>query len=186
MRRFNFSNINKRYVLHSSKFIEDKKPIKNLSLVEKFELLTLVRFYDNSLSFVNLIAKEYKKNIENYDISNFIDNFASQNKDFNLTNEEIIEIFRNNFIVTEDKKINLESFFNFFSRKFSIKISVEDFLNISLKGLILLFGTIESKLENYFTMHAAKGMIYYTEFNLIFKIIFAKSENKWKTLEYFR
>jgi len=169
-----------------SRYYEDKKQLKTLNLQEKFELLTLVRFYDSSLNFITTIAKEYKNGVEFMDISSFIANYNSLNKDFNFTDEDNLKIWKNHFIVNNENMINLESFFNFFSRKFSIKINVDDYLNISLKGFTLLFGTIESKLKNFFNMYAVKGMIYYTQFDIIFKNIFEKSENKWKTLEYFR
>jgi cell division protein FtsL len=189
LRMYNFSVTNQKQILQCSKFYEDKKQLKSFTQVEKFEYLTLVRFYDASLSFITNMANKYKQEIEYIELDNFIDQFKSINKDFQLTNDEMVKIFKKQFDVVDFEgtlKISLESFFTFFSKKLSVKISVDDYLNVSLKALIDLIGNIEASLKAMFQLHSIKGILYFTEFDAIFKKIFAKSENKWKTLEYFR
>lgn len=190
LRIFNLSNLNKKELLHNSKFYEDKEILKHLSNQEKFELLTIVRFYDGSISFVTEIAKKYKENIEYLDLENFLHNYRSLNKDFNLSETENLEIFKKYFRITFSEsstvlQIQLESFFNFFNKKFSIKIPIDDFLNISLKSFIKLYDIIETQLKQLFDINAQKGMLFYTNFDAIIQNIFKNTDNRWKTMEYF-
>ena len=176
LRKFELSTMNRDNILYASKFYEDKTLIKILSLRQRFEYLVLIRFFEHSTSFLASIEKEHK--------------------DFNLKEEEIKEICQNHFSIYSELKdedeeemievIDLYTFFEFYHKRMDAKILVTDFMDISLDYMIKLYNEIEIKLINLYQRFANQNLLFYTEFDAAMKKIFANSENKWKSLEYFR
>ena len=105
-------------------------------------------------------------------------------------NEEIINsIFSSYFTIEDDNCIKLESLFTFFKEKsYTFKIKVIDYIEISMKNFIYLYGFLEKKLSLIFDKFVMKqdGLMGIKEFQNAFLSIIGGSEREWTITPFFK
>ena len=89
----------------------------------------------------------------------------------------------------KDNDLLLDSFFEFFANnKLTFKISIFEYLDISLNYLVHTFNVLEKKICKVYEDYdiTKKGIIKYKDFEYIFTQLFGGFENLWKINEYFK
>ena len=190
---FEFVINHKDVIINLTQVIEGENEVPGIPLIKKFNIFLLTRMYNRSMLFINEIATELKRD-NNAEIlfDKVVDCFLISNKEFDLNETMILDIFQNNFDLHKNilnkNIISVQSFLKFFSKKYFFKIKIVDFLEISLNALINTYGTLEKKIIKFFDEvdFLKKGFILYKEFEQILIQWFGNNENKWKISEFFK
>lgn len=155
------------------------------SIRDKF---LLSNFYNQNVGIIEGILNDYKeKKINEIDAIEIANLFMFANQEFEMNLIYVMDILKINFNIVNDM-IELQSFFDFFLKKFYFKIKVIDFLNISTDRLIYIYNAIDKIIVNLWEKADVmkSGNIYYREFESVMKNLLGNGENKWKISEYFK
>lgn len=150
--------------------------------------LLLTNFYSKNVGIIEQILNDFKEGLINeIDALEIANHFMIANSEFELNLVYVLDILKLNFVVEEDK-IDLQSFFDFFLKKFFFKIKVIDFMNITIDRLINIFNSLDKMINNLWNKADMQrnGVIYFKEFDNVIKNLMGNSENKWKISEYFK
>ena len=121
------------------------------------------------------------------------DQIQISNREFNLTDSEVDKIITKYFMDKSHKSymVCLDMFFKFFvlsDHQLSVKIIANNYLNITMKRVELIYKWIESKAAYHFdSIDVGKNeYLLYSGFEKLIMIIFSDSENQFKISDYFR
>lgn len=148
----------------------------------------LCNFYNKNMAFIEEILNDYKEEkINEIDALEIANHFMIANSEFEMNLVYVLDIFKLNFSVKEDM-IDLQSFFDFFLKKYFFKIKIIDFLNHSMDRLINIYNYIDRIIGQIWNKADVmkNGCIYYKEFENSMKNLMGNGENKWKISEYFK
>ena len=179
------------YLLNQSSVIDGKdKEIPNLKVETKYQLYLLVRFYKKSTIFMNNLLNKFKSSHnDKIHFKELFDQFNLINRDMDFNEEIINSIFSSYFTIEDDNCIKLESLFTFFKEKsYTFKIKVIDYIEISMKNFIYLYGFLEKKLSLIFDKFVMKqdGLMGIKEFQNAFLSIIGGSEREWTITPFFK
>lgn len=176
-------------LLRASQVFKNDKEVENLGLVNKKDIFYLQRYHAKSQDAFQELIKQSKENYQfELNTLKIAEMFIIANKDYDLKLEETIEIFKRNFII-KNESIVLDSFFEFFVEKFSFKIKLLDYLQISYDILIQIYSDLEAKISKIWDKHLEiknRGIVFYKEFEMLLLYILKSPDNKWKFNEYFK
>lgn len=152
----------------------------------------LTNFYNKNVGIIEGILNDYKEEkINDIDAIEIANMFMSANSEFEMNLVYVLDIFKLNFTIIEEEKhekIELQSFFDFFLKKYFFKIKIIDFINISTDRLIYIYNSIDKIITNIWNKADVmkNGSIYFKEFDGLMRNLLGKGENKWKISEYFK
>ena len=179
----NLDNLIKSAIL----YIGDKE-IEKSSYELKKDTYFLMRFFEKSSEFLNLLLSEFKNNIKNEEFYYVIaDKLISSNKEFRINLNEAMDIINRNFLI-KGNKIILQSFFDFFMDKKNLKIKALNFIQLSLEKLVVIYAELEELIGKLWekSVFIKNEIIFYKDFEKIFINLLGGSENIWKYNKYFR
>jgi hypothetical protein len=148
----------------------------------------LNNFCNKNVGLIEEMLNEFKKvtktEVDALEMANL---FMIANFEFEFNLIYVLDIFKINFVVKDDK-IDLQSFFDFFLKKYFFKIKVIDFLNISIDRIISIFNSLDKIILNLWNKADIfkNDAIYYKEFEGVMKNLMGNAETKWKISEYFK
>lgn len=149
----------------------------------------LHRFYEKSTNFIEKLLLDYKEKVKtDVDVFLIANQFMNANKDLEVNLNLTLDIFKMNFKTNRKDSIDLESFIDFFLKKFYFKIKVIDFVNVSVERLINVYNGLNKILNKMWDNADMKknGIIFSKEFEQVLSALLGNSENKWKIAEYFK
>ena len=108
-------------------------------------------------------------------------------KEYEINLVQIIEILKNKFSFNNNN-IKLENFLNYFIDKYNMKIKTNDFIQITIEVLIIIYNDLDKILLKMWEKADMKrnGVIFFREFEGVMNVFLGSSENKWKITEYFK
>ena len=180
-------NENKDNIMKQSTVWEKDNEI-NMNFERKLDCYLLSRFYYNSQSFVNEQVNLYNSGKPGYvDMNKFYDLFSNVNKLFDITRNQFDKIIEK-FFSCKLQKLEIEEFFEFFSKKYIFKIKIMDFIDISMTSIISIYSHLEKKIISTFESVESKHpeIIFFKEFQEILGKVLDFDEYKWKMIEFFK
>jgi hypothetical protein len=148
----------------------------------------LNNFYNKNVGLIEGMLNDFKQvlktEVDALEIANL---FMIANIEFEFNLIYVLDIFKLNFVV-KDEKIDLQSFFDFFLKKYFFKIKVSDFLNISADRLINIYISLDKIITAIWNKAdmLKNDVIYFKEFESVMKNLLGNAETKWKISEYFK
>ena len=180
------TNIEK--LLRKCELYKNDKELDNQGLESKKDVFFLQRYYEKSIYSFEILLNDFKTNSktqENYLM--IAEQIMIANKDYDINLFQIVDIIKRNFTLY-DNKIQLESFLNYFVNKFALKIQINDFIQITVEALILIYSDLDKIAQKMWDNADTKrdGYIFFKEFESVMLVFLKNSENKWKITEYFK
>ena len=182
----------------SSIFLNDQK-LNESSKSKKLDFFLLTKMYNKSMIFINDLNNSFMSgSVHDMSIEPFIENFYSANKEFEkfILRDNVIDIFRRNFALnkiyidsnTTELCVNVESFLNFFTKKYFFKVKITEYLDITINSLINTFNLLEKKINKYFDEADSKkhSHVYIKEFEELMLKLLGNTENRWKVNDFFK
>lgn len=176
-------------LLRVTKIFRNDIELENIGHEEKKEIFYLDRYHSKSKEYFEDLLNQFKKGqiSEIYYLS-MAQQLMIINRDYELNLEKCIEIFNRVFEMKEDK-INLEKFFEYFLTKYTIKLKVMEFIQISLESFCIIYGDLEKKMSNIWDKNLEirnKTIMLYKDFEQVLLKLYGDPDNKWKFSEYFK
>jgi len=175
-------------IFSKSKFVIDNLEVNVKSKKERRDFYYMANFYTTYFVYFEELAHKYS-NGEDEPIELFIHYFCHCNKMFELSEEYSKELI-SNCIEINDGKIDLQSLFRFYSKKYEVKMLALDYIKITFDYLMTLFRKMEKTFLNYFegVDINENGFLNFLEFEkLVFLILKEKAkDNRWKVREFYK
>jgi hypothetical protein len=143
----------------------------------KDDYFALNNFHDKSFMLVADIFTDYKAGKLYFpDIDKLIEALVSSNAD--LSDKLASDILHRTFTINENG-LDLKCFLSHFNNKFSFKIKIVQFLDLTVNSLINLFNRIENRINDLFKEVKANEVIDFKTFETIMMKIIPKLEYNW-------
>ena len=171
-----------------AKYLVNDEEIKLTDINDMKEFYFLQNFYKTKLFYFQELAHQNTKG-QNESLITFVNNFLEANHIFHLTNDYASEII-NKYLRVFEGQVILDSVFEFFDKKYLVKIDVFESIRMAFDYIGNIFNKIEKIIVNNFETVDAKdyGYINFDEFKQFLTILLknSKCDFKWKLNEYFR
>lgn len=176
-------------LLQFSHVSKQDKDEGNINYQEKKDIFYLNRFFNKMQNYFQSILIDYKTNTKtSYTYIDIAEKIILSNVEFDLSLVNVLEIFKRRFSLSGGN-ISFDQFFEFFANKYAFKIKILDFIEISVDSLVIIYESLEKKLNNLFdtiTMKK-KDIILNKEFEkALISVSNNNSENMWNFGEYFK
>ncbi len=175
-------------LLRSCTVVQNEKECESFGLESKKDVFYLMKYFQKQNASFQILLDGFRSNLKNEEsYLSIADNIMIANKDYDLSLVLILDTLKRNFSFVDDK-IQLESFLDYFVDKYSFKIKVADFVQISVESFAIIYADLDRIVQKIWMSADDKknGIIFFKEFESVMNVLLGNSENKWKISEYFK
>lgn len=175
-------------IIRETKIYKNEVLLEEMSIDRKKDVFFLTRYYQKSAAHFENLVKDFKDNNKNEENAiKIAEHIILSNKEYELNLIDCLNILKRNFNLPNDF-LSLELFLSFFLDRYSMKIKILEFVQISLETFIVIYTDLEQKISKIWNRIEVerKGIIFYKEFEVILLDLLKSNENVWKFQEYFK